>query len=60
MLLSERSSEQRNEHAIAFCASTHPGTTPAQVKAALVSSGTQDGTGDPDATHEPLVNAGGP
>ena len=35
----------------------HPGSSPAQVKAALLAGGTDDWTGDPDSTKEPLVNA---
>jgi subtilisin family serine protease len=43
----------------ALYASTHPGATPAQVRAALLGAGTHDWTGDPDASHEPLLNVSG-
>jgi hypothetical protein len=42
----------------ALYAATHPGATPAQVKAALQSSGTTDwnDVDDPDSTKERLLN----
>jgi subtilisin len=42
--------------AAALYLSTHPDASPAQVRAALISAGTTDWSGDPDATHEPLLN----
>jgi subtilisin len=44
--------------AAALYLSTHPGATPAQVRAALLAAGTADWAGDPDTTHEPLLNVG--
>ena len=45
--------------AAALFLATRPGATPAQVRAALVAAGTHDWTGDPDATHEPLLDVSG-
>jgi subtilisin len=45
--------------AAALYKSTHPGASPAQVKAALRSMGTFDWTGDPDSTQEPLLHVSG-
>jgi subtilisin len=42
--------------AAALYLSTHPGTSPANVQAALTAAGTHDWSGDPDSTHEPLLN----
>ena len=41
--------------AAALYLSTHPGTSPADVHAALAAAGTFDWTGDPDGTQEPLL-----
>ena len=45
--------------AAALYRAAHPDATPADVKAALVSAGSHDWTGDPDDVQEPLVNVGG-
>nr|WP_290669949.1 S8 family peptidase [Ardenticatena sp.] len=45
--------------AAALYRATHPNATPAEVKAALLASGTFDWTGDPDGMQEPLVNVAG-
>ncbi|GAA4398941.1 subtilisin AprE [Fodinibacter luteus] len=42
--------------AAALFLSTHPGATPAQVRAALRDTGTTNWVGDPDTTQEPLLN----
>ncbi|MFZ5869922.1 MAG: S8 family peptidase [Actinomycetota bacterium] len=44
--------------AAALYASTHPGATPAEIKAALTAAGTLDWLGDRDTVQEPLVNVG--
>jgi len=44
--------------AAALYKATHPGASPATVKADLERDGTFDWTGDPDGTQEPLVNVG--
>ena len=45
--------------AAALYLSTHPGASPATVRTALRDAGTSDWSGDPDGTHEPLVNVAG-
>jgi len=45
--------------AAALYLSGNPAATPGEVKAALVAAGTDDWTGDPDGTQEPLVNVSG-
>lgn len=45
--------------AAALYLSTHPGASPAGVRAALAGAGTFDWSGDPDATQEPLLNVAG-
>lgn len=42
--------------AAALYRSTHPAASPAQVRQALLDTGTHDWTGDPDGIQEPLVN----
>lgn len=42
--------------AAALYASRNPDATPAQIRQALINTGTYDWTGDPDSTKEPLVN----
>ena len=42
--------------AAALYLSTHRGASPATVRTALRTAGTSDWAGDPDGTHEPLVN----
>lgn len=45
--------------AAALYKSSHAGASPAEVRQALIGSGTYDWTGDPDGTQEPLVNVSG-
>lgn len=45
--------------AAALYASRMPTATPAQIRTTLIDTGTHDWTGDPDTTHEPLVNVAG-
>ncbi|WP_353354048.1 S8 family serine peptidase [Intrasporangium sp. DVR] len=45
--------------AAALYLSTHPGATPAAVRAALAAAGTSGWTGDPDGIHEPLLDVAG-
>jgi subtilisin family serine protease len=45
--------------AAALCASTHPGATPARVRAAPEAAGTFDWTGDPAGTQAPLLDVSG-
>ncbi|KGN40110.1 peptidase S8 [Knoellia aerolata DSM 18566] len=45
--------------AAALFLATHAGASPAQVRDALVSTGSPDWVGDPDPTHEPLLDVSG-
>jgi subtilisin len=44
--------------AAALYLSTHPASTPAQVRTALIDTGNDGWTGDPDGTKEPLLDVG--